>query len=37
MCPCEVLDNLQLCEYVFELEYIHKVPDSRVGTVDNTF
>ena len=22
---------------MFELEYIHKVPDSRVGTVDNTF
>ena len=36
-CPCEVLHNLQLCERMFELEFILEVPDSRVGTVDNTF
>ena len=32
-----MLHNLQLCERMFELEFIHEVPDSRVGTVDNTF
>ena len=36
-CPCEVLYNLQLCELIFQLECIHEAPDSRVGTVENTF
>ena len=36
-CQCEVLYNLQLCELIFELECIHEAPDSRVGTVENTF
>ena len=32
-----MLHNLKVCERMSELECIHEVPDSWVGTVDNTF